>query len=245
MPNNGSSFSQPEEKEILKTLEKLGGRYDLPQVFRDFLDMAICCFALGSMEKEYLSIAKRYNSEQLKEFAKVLGLLFMYFEKVESWADPLGSIYETIAGKYKRSGLGQFFTPLALCDMIASQMGCELESPKVLDPSCGSSRLLLAYHSAWKKPKANYYGVDCDKICAQMSALNLLFHGMHGFILHANSISLECFSGYEVNWQFNILKVPHVRLMKKSECERILIDSDAAVKEKEKAPEEAQMLLNF
>src|SRR5690554_4340020 len=115
MQNKNGSLSQPEEREILKTLENLCGRHDLPQVFRDFLDMSVCAFALNTMEEEYLDIAQKYNGEELKKFSKILGLLMVYFSKVEKWADPMGEIYEALAGKYKRSGLGQFFTPPSVC----------------------------------------------------------------------------------------------------------------------------------
>lgn len=245
MSSKNISLSEPEEREILKTLEMLGRSYDISQVFRDFLDLSICSFALGFMEEEYLHIAKRYNSKDLKEFSKVLGLLLVYFGKVEKWADPMGVIYENLAGKYKRSGLGQFFTPPAICDLMAKQTPCEVEAPKILDPSCGSSRLLLAYHAEWKNIKATYYGIDRDKICAQMSALNMLFHGMHGFIIHGNTLSLETFSGYEVNWKINVLGLPHIRPMKKEACKALLFEAKETIKEKEKPPDVPQLLLDF
>jgi type I restriction-modification system DNA methylase subunit len=48
---------------------------------------------------------------------------------------------------------------------------------RILDPSCGSGRILMA-SSRVAGPKEEYYGIDIDHTCVKMTALNLFLSGL-------------------------------------------------------------------
>lgn len=246
MKNKARHFESHDLKKFYRLLESTSGRVDLPQVFRDFLEMAICAFALGSMEKLYHDTIKPYNKKELANFPKMLGCVMAYFKTVESWGDPFGRVYEEITGNFKRSGFGQFFTPESVCQVIAEMQKVDLsEGAQIMDPASGSGRLLLAYNAVSKNPINRYYAVDCDRVCANMTALNMLFHGLQGFVVWGNTISLETWGGFEVNWELSNLKYPHLRPLAEREYKRILFDYNNQAQEVEKPPEDTQYLLNF
>lgn len=244
----------PHERDLLNRMENLSRRYDLSAVFSDFLYLTVCAFAMKQMEKQYKEVIKRYDEESQKEFPKMLGDLMLHYNTVETWSDPLGKIYERISGSYKRSNFAQFFTPESLCEATARMIlmrDPERENKErltVLDPACGSGRLLLAFHSL-DKYAHKYYGIDLDHVCALMSTINLLFHGMEGYIVHGNTISMDIFKGYHVNALFRYLNYPHIRLMNDREARAILMESKSAKDKASKEPEQQenapQLLLNF
>src|SRR5680860_21617 len=174
-------------RELLKfntLFNQITYRHDASRVFDDFLSIIICCFARETQEDWYFETIRGYSREELDTFAQMMGeLLKVYHQAVnnEDWTDPLGEYYEVLAGKYKKSNLGQFFTPKSLFDVMSAltQQGSDWDST-VNDCACGSGRLLL---SANKITKDMYHvGQDLDLICAKMAAINLCLHRMKGVI---------------------------------------------------------------
>jgi len=186
-----------------KALNNISSRHHTSQVFDDFLQMAVCAYSLGKSEDIYLDIAKKYNSDELKGFAEALGALVIQHEKTKNaleWNDYLGNYFENF-GQYN-SKMGQFFTPISICNLMANFTN---DIPKeyrqtVNDPSCGSSRNLIAH--AMKDPlnRFNYFyiGQDLDKRCCLMSVLNFVMFGMSGVIIYMNCLSLEIYGGWRV-----------------------------------------------
>ncbi len=170
-------------------------RHEYGRLFEDYLDLCICCFANRRLEERYLSIAKRYDRDELETMAKLMGMMIVIHEEQTAeggWFDSLGQIYEYLASRSKASRLGQFFTPEHVCNVIA-QVTLQDEPPKgytMLDPACGSGRMLLAAH-ALKRDHGVVYAADVDAVCAKMCALNFWMHGIRGEVACMNSLSLE------------------------------------------------------
>ena len=102
---------------------KIAYRHDASRVFDDFLSIIICCFARETQEDWYFETIKEYSREELDTFAQMMGELLKIYDKAmkdEDWTDPLGEYYEVLAGRYKKSSLGQFFTPKSLCDVMSA-----------------------------------------------------------------------------------------------------------------------------
>ena len=59
----------------------------------------------------------------------------------------------------------------------------------VCDPACGSGRMLLAV--AEIKPHWEFYGQDVDLRCVRLTALNLAFRNLYGYVTWGNSLGLE------------------------------------------------------
>lgn len=157
---------------------QLTRKYEASQVFDDFLSVVICCMARQTQEGWYFETIKRYTRDEIDVFVKMFAHLQIIYSNaflMGEWADPLGDFYEELASNSKKSGLGQFFTPAAICDLMAMITIPEGEwGKKILEPCAGSGRNILAIN---KQAPGNYYvAQDIDAICCKMTAINLCFH---------------------------------------------------------------------
>lgn len=106
-------------------------------------------------------------------------------EKNDPFTDILGVCYMELAGTWKQSSLGQFFTPQNVAVMMASMCGVTAVSQerltRVMDPACGSGCMLLSYMQVVHKmgqpgelKEFLFAGVDLDPVCADMTAVQIL-----------------------------------------------------------------------
>lgn len=205
-----------ELREFNSLFSIIARRYDPARVFDDFLTLVICCLARQTQEDWYHDTIRKYDEDEINTFAKLLGELFKYYHKEieeNSWCDPLGEFYEVLSGSYKKSNFGQFFTPKCLCDMLA-----QLTIPKgtfgknILEPACGSGRMILAIQS---HSKGNYFvAKDLDHTCVKMTCINLAFHGIKAEVHHVNALSDDKpFNSYIINKDFYKTKMPFIYKM--------------------------------
>jgi type I restriction-modification system DNA methylase subunit len=152
--------------------------------------------------------------------------------------DVLGEFYEQ---NISHKGSGQFFTPWHICKFMATCTAESLEEKpsdrplRILDPSCGSGRMLLASHRV-NGPMHEYYGVDIDETCVKMTALNLFLNGMfHSEALCADALLPEDF---RVSYRTSFLPFGLFRIKEKEQSQlwHILKNSWNKPKEKAKQP---------
>lgn len=192
--------------ELSKTLNQLGRRYDLAKVFNDLLTISICSFHRTNIqsrlqekdaenEKLYMETIKSYDSEDLNILGQALGILQL---------NVLDNPYSDILGEYfmcfiTKGQNGQYFTPEPVCKMMASIQGAdpEAEGNRVLDPACGSGRMLLSY--AETSYRNYFFGADNSNTCAKMATLNFFLNGLNGEVAWMNSLSMEWFGGWHIN----------------------------------------------
>jgi type I restriction-modification system DNA methylase subunit len=194
----------PPKNEFAETIQKIAHRYSLFTAFDNFLSMAIASCtqnpAIGKSwyEEEYLeTIAKYKDSELRHEFPKAFASLIneMEFRTGSGLGnDVLGEFFEQHISNGRN---GQFFTPYHICLFMASisfteqknNGDAEIERPlRILDPCCGSGRMLLASHRI-QGPEHEYYGIDIDRTCVKMTALNLFLNGMwNSEVMCANAL---------------------------------------------------------
>lgn len=178
-----------ENETFSKLLKQFEYRYDLRTVFDDFLTMSICAVTqnpvtkLSHYEELYLKTIEPYKEEKLRfEFPKMFASLVSEMDlrvHANEGNDVLGEVYEQ---NFSRKGSSQFFTPWPICNFMAKSTGDytkkEADRPlRILDPVCGSGRMLLAakdVHGKWEE----YYGIDIDSTCVKMTALNLFLNGV-------------------------------------------------------------------
>lgn len=181
-------------KEVVKLIEKVVSekRIDRHQGLNAVLDFLIDIFD----SRNYLSEGgwMKAVGKAEKEEPHLFKIMLIWMEKVAramengSWLDFFGGIYEEMyQSKGKASTLGQFYTPPALCDMVAfCAAPCE---GKINDSACGSGRLLLAGAAASKFDRGNYYtGEDIDVASVKMCALNLMIHGCRGKVVQHDTL---------------------------------------------------------
>jgi type I restriction-modification system DNA methylase subunit len=178
----------PSKSSFAQSLLSIAQRFSLFTAFDDFLTMAIAAVTqnpgtkLSWYEDEYLHVMEKYKTLEIRhEFPNAFTSLIMEMEDRVSdqrGNDVLGDFFETHISNSKN---GQFFTPYHVCLMIASiNEGSSLGKGKpqrVLDPTCGSGRMILA-SSRVLGPGHEYYGVDIDATCIKIAALNLFLNGV-------------------------------------------------------------------
>ena len=201
-------------------------KYDPSDVFRDFVDYGVACLLVHGDKELGDRLHKRYGKDygRLADlFQAWIGILNEQIQEdgTASWFDALGTVYEYLASQYKKSWLGQFFTPPDLCDLMTRVTADPENRPmgkRINDPSCGSGRTLLSFNAY--NPGNLLYGEDLDPVCAKMTALNMAIHGCQGQVCCQNSLSLDDWRfGYQVNFLHSqgFPPVPHLQPIQKEQ----------------------------
>ena len=197
----------------LRTIARRG--HSMRTVFDDWLNLLLYALAAGDHEAAYQETAQQYafngcerGDRGIDYLGQATGQLFEGV--VRTGADVLGDVYH-ILGK-ENDKLGQFFTPHNVARAKIEMVGV-VEEPtseyergdrhqealdarhSVMDPACGSGRLLVS--GARAQPDAWYAGVDLDSTCAKMAALNLVFCNVDGQVIHGNSLTMETYTVYD------------------------------------------------
>lgn len=208
-----------------KTLNNVSNRHHTSQLFDDFLQMAVCAFSLGRSEEIYLDIAKKYNEEEIKGFGDTLGALILEHEIQNKigWKDFLGNYFEQF-GQYN-SKMGQFFTPESICNLMSNftnENNTDLRQT-VNDPTCGSSRNLIAHAMKNPQNRFNYFyiGQDLDRRCCLMSVLNFVMFGMSGVVIYMDALSNKIYGGWRIWMPETSLGVQPLTVQ---ECSKFLFD---------------------
>ncbi len=195
----------PSTTSFSELLFKIGYRFPIQQVFTDFLTMSIaaCTQNLHTKkswyEDEYMTTIATYKDSELRhEFPKAFAALIAEMEERTGTGmgnDVLGDFFERNISNGRN---GQFFTPYPICQFMASITNTDAVADgtkplHILDPSCGSGRMLLAAHRT-NGTQHKYYGIDIDRTCVKMAALNLFLNGMWGSeVMCANALSPDDF----------------------------------------------------
>lgn len=186
---------------------KVSYRFSVSQVFADFLTMTIAACTrnpqtgLSHYEEEYLETIARYKDSELRfEFSKAFAALVNEMEDRvhdSNGNDVLGEFFEQHVSSDRKA---QFFTPFPICQFMASITGSnasetfQREKPlRILDPACGSGRMLLAAYKIHGGGN-EYYGIDIDQVCVKMTAINLFLNGIwNSEVMCANALAPDDF----------------------------------------------------
>lgn len=204
--NNFKLLSSGEYKQqFLKILKGLSNRYDLHTLFSDFVIMSAIAYKNvmlkdDKLEDRYLSIVKKYNTKELPEFPKMLGIVVLALENLD--CDFLGDIYMEL--EISNSSTGQYFTPFPICKLIADMnMGSIKENIEkngfvtVSDPAGGSGGMIIALAKSMRECGLNYQTdihaslVDVHETVAYMAYIQLYLLHIPATITVGNSLSLE------------------------------------------------------
>lgn len=197
-------------KQLVRQIEKYVGEnmLDYNHGLTLFLDYLIDMFDYRQFQTE--DGHERQMARKKEESPVFFEAAFHWVEMVkdalkkDAWIDVFGLLYEDMyQSKSKASKTGQFFTPTALCDMLAacSSDGITRQESGINDSACGSGRLLLAHFAQDKNKDCYYVGEDIDPVSVKMCALNMMIHGMRGRAVCHDTLlhPLTYEFGYEVN----------------------------------------------
>jgi len=207
---SNTSDSVLSKNKFSESIFRIGSRFSLHKAFDDFLTLAIAACTQNPVTKksyyedEYLETIAYYKDSELRhEFPKAFAYLITEMEeRLGSGGlgnDVLGEFFETNISNGRN---GQFFTPYPICQFMASithtdrvsDIDGQSDRPlRILDPSCGSGRMLLAAHKR-NGTQHRYYGIDIDRVCVKITALNLFLNGMwHNEVMCANALMPDDF----------------------------------------------------
>lgn len=193
------SFAYPTTGKLLDLLDETASRSGVSrgQAFEDFLHMSVCALSGGVMEDEYNAVVSKHSagnkgSRGCDSLAHMFGELVGQMEETRGeMKDVLGDLFQ---GAITYGEAGQFLTPEPVARMMAKLTTTDFapeegKTPSVCDPCCGSGRMLMAVaeeHRDWE-----FVGQDIDLRCVRMTALNLAFRNLYGYVIHGNSLAME------------------------------------------------------
>lgn len=193
----------PKPDESLKQFEEsfnsFAYRFGQGEVFIDFLDYVLLVMRWWEPNRDFSNFEKKY-SDIYPKFAQMLELLSIASDNCgEGYRDALGDLFmELVSGGRN----GQFFTPDNVCDMMSQMTMPEVRNGEnILDPACGSARMLLA--AGKRNRHAYFYGCDNDVTCCKMAVINLLQNTLQGEIALMNSLTMEYTKSWEVSYRYN------------------------------------------
>ena len=193
------------KEEIIKYINKLSGKYSTYEIFADWVQMQALSISqsvwyIAKREIQYLDIAKKYNTDEIKIMCEMNGLLTLAFE--DSMDDVLGSIY--MSREMGSSKLGQFFTPYQICQLLARTLDTsDIEKQDYMyinEPSTGAGGNIIAYCEYLKDNGYNYQtqvnvtAQDLDYKAVYMSYVQFSLLGIPAIVVQGNTLS-ESYNG--------------------------------------------------
>ena len=183
-----------EIKQLLTAFERYAYGNSLHNAFTELLDWTLLPFKKYDTCDEQNQALESYRTNPKVE--QLVNLVTLIGDLSEDFNDPIGELYmQAISNGHN----GQYFTPTPICEMItAMSIGDAFEDGQtVLDPACGSGRMLLAAGKMNRHFKL--YGADLDSTCCKIALFNMLLNSLQGEITHMNSLSNEFYTGYKVS----------------------------------------------
>lgn len=190
---------KPDEslKKFADSFNSFAYRFSQNEVFVDFLDYVLLVMKWWEPDRDFTYFEKKYGDIYSK-FAPMLQLLSIASDNSgEGFRDALGDLFmELVSGGRN----GQFFTPDNICEMIGQIVIPEVKTGEtVLDPACGSGRMLLA--AGKRNRNAFFFGCDNDVTCCKMATVNLLLNTLQGEIALMDSLKMEYTKSWEVSYR--------------------------------------------
>lgn len=196
---------------IAKAISDIGYRYSTYQVFSDFVEAAAISIYQAmsfdeALEQRYMQIVKQYDKAIFEQFPELLGYVMLEALEVGKSAGPidiLGSAFETLGLSNKHTG--QYFTPQQVCDAMGLMVlddNCREQIAQkgyisVLEPACGSGRMIYGICKAFKKAGYDYtkqmvvQAIDIDPRAVHMTYVQMALYGIPGVVVYGNALSCE------------------------------------------------------
>lgn len=180
------------KQQLQKMFESFMYRHGASEVFGDFLDYCLLAMKWWEQDRNFSYWEKKYKDlyPKLPEMLNLLGIISD--DCGEGCHDALGDLFMELVSHGHN---GQYFTPDNVCIMMAQMLNVKPEDEQnVLDPACGSGRMLLS--GARINRKARLFGCDIDIICCKMAVINLLINTLEGEIAWMDSLAMD----YHKSW---------------------------------------------
>ncbi|MBX5253351.1 class I SAM-dependent methyltransferase [Rhizobium sp. NLR4b] len=201
-------MTTPHLKSIVKLFESCRYRHDLYTVFSDWCECAAISLSNAmdvtqreKREARYMKIVGRYERNVVETFPKIMGEVMMALEAGPQ--DILGSAFHEL--ELHNTARGQFFTPYALCQMMAvMQIGdhtkTEIEQRGYItahEPAVGAGATIIALAEALKNAGINYQqhlhvvAVDIDPRAVHMAYIQFSLMHIPAQVIVGDTLRLE------------------------------------------------------
>ena len=208
-----------EVKPLDRIISRLAGEcgYEVQQVFNDLLRYIIHGFSPGAPPLQDWKYKRQQNMAFLEMTWEWVGIMQRQ-TALSGWFDAFGELHMAYCSKSGQQYLGQFFTPASICELMVQCTRTEkgTTGKRISDPTCGSGRLLLAYHVHF--PGNYLVGEDISRTCCMMTVCNMLIHGCVGEVICHDSLMPDKFTdGWKVNPTLQFSGLPSIRRISKEE----------------------------
>lgn len=197
------------QKEFVKIINSLSGKYNPLSVFQDFCLMSTAALhnafdKRDELEEQYLRAACKYEPDEVKVISRLLALVVEGFE--DRLGDFLGEAYEKL--EISNSNLGQFFTPYSVAKLTAAVTIDEKEVKQTIkekgyvtinEPACGGGCMIVAALDILKSKGVNFQkecvviACDKDQTCAYMTYITLSILGVPAIVINGDTLLLETY----------------------------------------------------
>ena len=201
---NATKSYEKYKTDFIKTFNQLArhrGRYE---VFSDFITLSAislnnAMFKNQQLEDEYLSIGKKYSTEDFKGVTELFTIVTMALELKPF--DVLGDLFMSLELGNKHNG--QFFTPHHVSELMANLVHGDslktIDKPFITlsDPACGAGSMILAYVELLQdnghNPAQKLYvqAVDIDRTVALMCFIQLTLWDVPAEVIVGNTLTME------------------------------------------------------
>ena len=121
--------------------------YEIQTVFNDLLRFIIHGFSPGAPPISNWKYKRQQNASFMEMTAEWTRIMQKQIGR-SGWFDAFGELHMAYCSKPGQQANGQFFTPSHICElMVMCAAGKKETGQRMGDPTCGSGRLLLAYHA--------------------------------------------------------------------------------------------------
>lgn len=194
------------QKNIVRLMDSLCGKYSRWEIWQDFIIMSAISIAntMGgpyrdSREKEYMARAEKYSEKEMIAFSQMLVEVVTEIDRNPD-QDFLGELF--MALELGNEWKGQFFTPYDVCRaMSALTYGEDIPEKiksqgwvSVNDPACGAGALLIAFANECRRKDINYQtsvlfvAQDIDFLAGCMCYIQLSLLGCPGYVVIDDTI---------------------------------------------------------
>ncbi|NRA87513.1 MAG: SAM-dependent DNA methyltransferase [Rhizobiales bacterium] len=201
---NATKSYEKYKTDFIKTFNQLArhrGRYE---VFSDFITLSAislnnAMFKNQQLEDEYLSIGKKYSTEDFQGVTELFTIVTMALELKPF--DVLGDLFMSLELGNKHNG--QFFTPHHISELMAKLVHGDslktIDKPFITltDPACGAGSMILAYVELLQdnghNPAQKLYvqAVDIDRTVALMCFIQLTLWDVPAEVIVGNTLTME------------------------------------------------------
>lgn len=212
------------EKNIIKRVERLAGKYNPYNIFNDWITMlglsiANACTAIhgkvyNEREEWYMSVKNKYTAEEFDAFAEMTAYLVESLE--EEMTDVLGGVFMLSGAGNDR--LGQFFTPFHLSELNArialDKMDLTEEKLKINEPSSGGGGMIIAVAKVLREMGIDYQkkmevvAQDLDWNGVFMSYVQFSLLGIDAIVVQGDTLIEPYVKGYP---EGRVLRTPRNR----------------------------------